>query len=92
MNTRQVRCRELHLCFEVGGLQFTPNDLFDPFAHLRVVAVARHVNQTRVEMPDRVATQEQPHAMALVQIDDAADRADQVRWSRVEQLVARIIL
>src|SRR5690606_5420552 len=59
-------------------------------ANLRVVAIARHVDERRIEAAEDIASQEHAHAPPLVQVDDAARDANQVGDAGLEQLVARI--
>ena len=47
-------------------------------ADLRVVAVARHEDQGGVEAAERITAQEYAHALAFVQIHDAAHGANQL--------------
>ncbi len=84
--------RDLHLRFERDARQFVEQDAFDALAGLRVVAVARHIQQAGKEALVRVAAREQAHAAALVQVDDAAAGAQQLLHARLEQFVARMTL
>jgi hypothetical protein len=59
---------------------------------LRVIAVARQVHEAGVEPVKDVAAHEQPDLGPLVQVDDAAHDAHQVRDRRLEQFVARVSL
>ncbi len=54
------------------------HDALDAFAHFGVVSVARHVDEAGIEALEAVAAHEQPHAAALVEIDDAAHAGDQL--------------
>ena len=65
------------------------HDAFDALAHLGVVAVARHVHQAGIETLVAVASHEQAHAAAFVEIDDAAHDGDELGRRRLEQFVAR---
>ena len=78
------------LALDLGAAEAIAHDLLDALAHLGVVAVARHVDQAGVEAVVRVAAHQQPHGAPLVQVDDAAHDADQLRHARLEEFVARI--
>ena len=92
VDARQRRVRQLHLRFDRAGLQLLADQRLDLLAHLGVVAIARYEDQPGIEATERVATQEDAHALALVQVHDAAYRADEVGHVGLEQLVARIRL
>jgi hypothetical protein len=47
-----------------------PADLLDAPAVLRVVAVARQVDEAREEAPERVAPDEEAHAPPLAEVED----------------------
>ena len=61
-------------------------------AVLRVEALARQVDETREEAAERVAPDEQPHAPALAEVEDAERRLEELVLRDLEQLVARIRL
>ena len=63
---------DLHLRLERDPVQLLAQDGFDAHPRLRVVAVARYVDEAREEAPVRIASQEYAHAPPLVEIDDAA--------------------
>ena len=78
----------------VDGLavQLAFEDLLDPLAVARVEPVARDVDETREEAPEVVAADEQPHAAALAQLEDAHRDREQVVLGDLQQLVARVRL
>src|ERR1700683_2421808 len=78
------------MALDAGAGKTCQRDLFDALTNFRVVAVARHVHQARVEALIGIAPYQQAHRAPLVQVDDAADDADQIGETRLEQLVARI--
>ena len=86
---REHGLRQRHLRLDRRAAEGLERELLDALARLRVVAVARHVDEAGVEAPERVAAHEQAHLGALVEVHDAADHADEVRHRRLEQLVAR---
>ena len=92
MDARQCRIRQLYLRFDRRRVQLLLDHRLDALADLRVVAVARHEDESGIETTERVPTQEHAHALALVQVDDAAHGANQLGHARLEQLVARIRL
>jgi hypothetical protein len=49
--------------------------VLDALAHSRRVAFARHEYEAREEAPERIATQEEAHALAVLQVEDADCRA-----------------
>src|SRR5262249_19283514 len=59
-------------------------------ADLGVVSVARDVDEARIETMERIAPCQDANGAALVEIDDAADDADQVLHARLKQLVSRV--
>jgi hypothetical protein len=59
-------------------------------AHVRGVAVARHVHHARAEAAKGIVAHQQAHRTPFVQVDDGTHDADQLRHARLEQLVARI--
>jgi len=89
---RKCRFGDLDLRFEGVAGEFLHQDPLDALTSLRVVAVARHVQQAREEPLIRVAPQQQAHAPALVEVDDAAERAHQFGDARLEQLVPGMAL
>ena len=64
-------------------------DLADPHAVGGVEAVAREEDQARDEALVAVAAQEQPHALALAEVEDAARDLVELVRAHLEQLVAR---
>ena len=84
------RLRDLHLRLERVPGQLVEQDLLDALAGQRVVSVAGHVQLAREEPLVRVATHEQAHAPALVDVDDAARAAHELGHACLEELVARI--
>ena len=78
-----------HLRFDGDAAESLERKLLDPLARLRVVTVARHVHEARVEAAERVAAHEQANLRPLVEVDDAAQDADEVGNRRLEQFVAR---
>ena len=90
VHARQCRLRQLDLRLDGGGFELLVDHRFHLLADLRVVAVAWHEDERGIETTERVPAQEHAHALALVQIDDAAHGANQVGDAGLEQLVARI--
>ena len=86
---REHGLRQRHLRFDRRAAEGLERELLDALARLRVVAVARHVDEAGIEAAERVAAHEQAHLRALVEVHDAAHDADEVRHGRLEQLVAR---
>ena len=78
VDARQRRIRQLHLRFDRRRVQLLLDHRLDALADLRVVAVARHEDESGIETTERVPAQEHAHALALVQIDDAAHDANQL--------------
>ena len=57
---------------------------------LGVVALARHVDQARDEPGERIAAEEQPDLLPLLQVQDLLGDPEQLLLVGLEQLVARI--
>ena len=81
---------DLHLRFNVAATETLEHDLFDALAHLSAVAIARYVDEERIEALKRIAPGEEAHGAPLVQVDDAARNADQILHRRLEEFVAGI--
>ena len=90
MDAGVVGSGDLYLAFDARALEAIEHDLLDALAHFGVVAIARDVDQARIETVIGVAADEQAHGAALVQVDYAAGDADQVIDAGLEELVARI--
>ena len=90
MQAREHRVRQLHLGFDRGAVEVLAHDGLDTLAYLRVVAIARDVDEAGVEAAEGIAPHEEAHLLALVEIDDAANDAHQVRDRGLEELIARI--
>ncbi len=90
MDARERRFGQLHLRLDGRGVQRRADHRLHLLPHLRVVAIARHVDHRGVETTESIAAEEHPDALALVQIHDAAHDADQFADVRLEKLVAWI--
>ena len=84
-----VRERDLYLRFDLTSVAALAQQLLDAQSHLCRVAVARHESHARPESPRCVVTHHQARGTAFVQIDDAANEADELRDARLEQFVSR---
>src|ERR1700749_1878653 len=72
VNTSVVGSRDLHVALDLLALEAFENDLFDPLPDFRVVAIARHVDEARVEAVVGITSYEETHGAALVQVHYAA--------------------
>src|SRR6201998_3415810 len=85
-----ARARDLCVALDAGAGETSERDALDALAHLGVVAIAWYVHQARVEALIGVTADQQAHRAALVEIHHPAHDADQIRYTGLEQLVARI--
>ena len=67
-------------------------DVLDPLPIRGVEALARQVDETGEEAAERVAADEQAHAPALAEMEDAQRGLEQLVLRDLEQLVARVRL
>jgi hypothetical protein len=65
-------------------------DLLDPLANVRVVALEREVDEAGDEPAERVPADEEPHAPALAEVEDAERDLVELVLADLEQLVARV--
>ncbi len=92
VDTREHRLGELRRVVDADAAQGLPEDLLDSPAIPRVEALARQVDETREEAGERVSADEEPHAPALVEVEDAERGLEQLVLRDLEQLVARVRL
>ena len=61
----------------------------NPLAYLRVVSIARHVNERRNEPVEAVPADEDPHLRAFTEPQDPERGVEQLVFADLEELVAR---
>ncbi len=86
---RQRRFAQQHAAVDVLAAHGVLQQRLDAQAHVGVEALARDVDQRRIEAAVPVATQEQLAAHALLQAQDAHRRAVQLLVAGLEQFLAR---
>src|SRR5215213_3835728 len=90
VEAREHGLREPDVELDVRAAQGPVQDALHPLPDLRVVAVARHEDQAREEAPVGVAAHEEPHALALLEVEDAHRDLEELFLGNLEQLVARV--
>ncbi len=90
VHAREQRLGELQRPVDVGPAECLDQDPPDALAVLGVEAIARDADQARDEAVERVAADEQPHALALAEAEDPHRHVEQLVGLDLEQRVARV--
>ena len=90
LDAGQDRFRKLRLEVDLGAVERPQQDLLVFAPQHGVPAIARHVDQAGDEAREGVAPDEQPDALALLQMQDLVDGLEQLVVADLEQLVARV--
>ena len=90
MDAGEDRFRDLRLELDLGAAERLLQDILEAAPDLGVVSLARHVDQARDEPGERIAAQEQPDLLPLLQMQDFLRDLEQLVLRHLEQLVARI--
>ncbi|MNS90522.1 hypothetical protein D3C72_1245760 [compost metagenome] len=92
VDARQRLVRQLRIPGRDPTAPGLGQDAADALAQAGVEAFARNEAEHRDEAVERVLTREQPDARAVVQVQDAERRLQQLVLADLEQLVARVVL
>ena len=90
VDARHGRVGDIGGVVDVVALEDGPQDVLDALAQLRIVALPWDVDEAGEEARITVAAHEQADALALLEMEDALGRLDQLLRRDLEQLVARI--
>ena len=90
MQVRQRRFADLDRGIDALAVQRAFQRRLDALAHFGAEAVARQVDEARIEAPVLVAANEKPRARALLQREDAGRGRVELFLGALEQLVARL--
>ncbi len=86
---RERRIGDLDAGIDGRAVERLLQDPLDALAHGRRITLAGNEDDAREKAPERVAAQEEPHPLAILQVQDADGRSRQVGNRTLEQLVAR---
>ena len=90
VEARQHRLGDARRVVDARPAERLLEDLLDPLPVLGVEALARQVDEAGEEAAERVPADEQPHAPALAEVEDAERGLEELVLRDLEQLVARI--
>ena len=90
VHARQCRLGNLHGRVHRDAAEGVFQQCLDPAANRRHVFLSRHEHEAGEETLERIASQEQLDALAILQVQDTERRACEIADARLEQLFARI--
>ena len=90
LDAGEDRFRDLSLILDLGAAERVLQDPLKAAPEVGVVAIARHVDQARHEPGERIAAQEQPDLLPLLEVQDLLSDPEQLVVVGLQQLVARI--
>ncbi len=90
MHAGVIGSGDLYVGLDARAVETGQHDVFDSLPDLRVVAVARYVDETRVETMERVAAREDAHRAPLVEVHYSSRDANEIVDPSLKQLIAGI--
>ena len=92
-NLRQHRVRrQVRVIGGDAAVKIISKDFAETPANVRIVALARHIDESRHETLERIAAHEQAHPLPLLHIDDAHGIGKELVLAALQQLIAWIAL